>query len=181
MLRKPTFAFLGPLAILSLLAIVSPAAASHETIPPENSGVGQYTENVPGAGGDKPSDDLGGGSGSGGSGSGSSGSDAGLPPGTADALDSLASKGPVGAAAAGLARAGASDNAQGGGAGRAGSPGSAGEDDGSFLGETFGQLTDSDSDGMGIALPIVLGLSLVAAAVLVLARRRRVGQRTHQP
>jgi hypothetical protein len=167
------------LALFGLLAIASPAAANHEAIPPDNSGVGQYTENVPGAGGDKPSDDLGG-SGAGGSGSGSSGSDAGLPPRTADALDSLASKGPVGAAAAGLARAGASDNAQGAGAGGAGSPGSAGEDDGSFLGEIFGQLTGSDSDGMGIALPIILGASLVAALGLLVARRRRGAERTPQ-
>jgi hypothetical protein len=176
MLGRHRRAVHGLVAILGVLAIAGPAAASHEIIPPDNSGVGQYTENVPGAGGDKPSDDLGGGSGSGGSGSGSAGSDAGLPPGTADALES---QGPDGQAAANLAQATSPGRGEDG-ADRAGGD-APGADDGSAIGDVIGQLGASDSGGMGIALPIVLGLSLVAAAVLVLARRRRVGQRTPQP
>lgn len=170
------------LAIIGLLALAAPAAASHQAIPPDNSGAGQYTENVPDAGGDKPSDQLVAGGGSDGSGSGGA-----LPPGAEDALDSLASQGPLGAAAAGLARAGAepsaSDRGQGGPGGPAGSPrtGSAGEDEGSVLGELFGQLTGSDSDGMGIALPILLALSVVAAVLIVLARQRRRTERSIQP
>lgn len=179
MWRMQTLAFLG------LLVIAGPAAASHETIPPDNSGVGQYTENLPGAGGDNPSShDPGGGSG--GSGSEPGGSEPGgtgeaLPPGAEGALDSLAAKGPVGAAAAAaLERAGVQAGAPDSGApdrDRQGA-GSAGEDDGSVLGKVLGQLTGADSDGMGIALPIILALSLVAALLLFLARRQGRAERS---
>jgi hypothetical protein len=161
------------LAFICLLATAGSAAATHQAIPPDNSGAGQYTENVPGAGGDKPSDGLGGGSGGpGGSGSGPGGSSGELSPDAEAALGSLASKGPVGAHAAALARAGAepraSDNARGNGP-----TGSENAEGGSFLSEVLRQLAGTDSDGMGMALPIIIALSFVAALLLVLARRRR--------
>jgi hypothetical protein len=174
------------LVLLSTLAFAAPAAASHETIPPNNSGANQYTENLPSAGGDQPTNDPVGGSeggddGSAGSGSddaagGAGGSGSSLPPGAEAAFDSLSAKGAAGAAAAALARAGApATGDRVGGAQRAGSSEAGeigGEGGGSFLEQLLQRLTSTDSDGMGILLPIILVLSVLAALLVALARRQ---------
>src|SRR5213595_12918 len=93
------------LAIGSLLVFPATALAGnggHHSVPPGNSGLDQYTENIPGAGGNHPTG--GGGShhpGGGGGGSGSS-----VSPGVTRTLDS---QGPAGQGAASLAAATAPD------------------------------------------------------------------------
>ena len=107
------------LAIGSLLVLPATALAGnggHHSVPPGNSGLDQYTENIPGAGGNHPTG--GGGShhpGGGGGGSGSS-----VTPGVTHTLDS---QGPAGQGAASLAAATAPDvggNAPAGHGGKSG-------------------------------------------------------------
>jgi hypothetical protein len=149
------------IAVLSVLAL--PAAAHAQDIPPENSGVGQYVEGVPGAGGDKPSDEV-------------SPDDPGatdtLTPDQQEAIESLSEAGEDGRAAAGLATATAPDRddaervergAVDTGGVRAAEP--------SAIGSVFDEL--AGTRGMGIGLPIVLGVALVVAIAVVIARRRR--------
>ena len=184
------------LAIGSLLVLPATALAGnggHHSVPPGNSGLDQYTENIPGAGGNHPTG--GGGShhpGGGGGGSGSS-----VSPGVTHTLDS---QGPAGQGAASLAAAtapdvggnapaghggksGGSANAKGGsgttasGAASGGNAASGGS--GSGVDAIAAELTGSGVDnGMGIFLPIILGAALIGALGLVALRLRRGPQQT---
>ena len=76
-----------------LAALVVPATAlaknrhHHRTVPPGNSGIGQYLENVPGAGGNHPSPGAGSGGGSPTSAGGSGGGASSVPPSVTQTLD----------------------------------------------------------------------------------------------
>jgi hypothetical protein len=152
------------IGIVLILSLASPAGAA-QVAPPGNSGVNQYSETLPGAGGDQPSSDPGGGGGAGNRGSS-------LSPKAKRALEE---QGPTGAAVAGLASRTAPQIARSGDIGRGRD--SAGSSDGkSAFGAGVDQLA-GDSGGMGIALPIILLLSLIGAiAVFVLRRRNEQGQ-----
>jgi hypothetical protein len=179
------------LAIGSLLVLPATALAGnggHHSVPPGNSGLDQYTENIPGAGGNHPTG--GGGShhpGGGGGGSGSS-----VTPGVTHTLDS---QGPAGQGAASLAAAtapdvggnapaghpgksGGSANAKGGSGTTASGAASGGNaapgGSGSGVDAIAAELTGSGVDnGMGIFLPIILGAALIGALGLVALRLRR--------
>jgi hypothetical protein len=161
------------LSLVVLLALTaSPAARGSD-----NSAVDQYTENVPGAGGDHPSG--GGGSGGGGSGGGGSGGQSTLSPA---AKRDLQAQGPIGSKTARLAEAtaprGVGAGGKGNGAGKAAGgqgQGSAHGTGGSGLGNTVDHAVGGgDPGGLGVAFPIILGSSLLAAlAFLVLRWRRR--------
>jgi hypothetical protein len=184
------------LAIGSLLVLPATALAGnggHHSVPPGNSGLDQYTENIPGAGGNHPTG--GGGShhpGGGGGGSGSS-----VSPGVTHTLDS---QGPAGQGAANLAattapdvggnapaghggKSGGSANAKGGSGTTAGGAASRGNaasgGSGSGVDAIAAELTGSGVDnGMGILLPIILGAALIGALGLVALRLRRGPQQT---
>jgi hypothetical protein len=180
------------MAIALVLALAIPASAQarvHTIAPPGNSGVGQYLETVPTAGGAQPSNTVHpvagavGGSGkppggsAGTSGTAGTNGSAGTTGATGgDAISSstrraLAEQGPTGTAAAGLANAtapapprraehGAATAVSGGGSSPAAS--------------VLKSLTGSSSgSGLGPLLPSLLIASLLGAAVLALLRRRR--------
>jgi hypothetical protein len=146
-----------------LLALAAPAAAGAQALPPGNSGVDQYQESIPGAGGNRPtgpspgaSNVSGAGNSSGGAVSGNSsagavsGGGSRIAASTAKQLDKL---GPDGKATAAIAGATA--------------PAPTKDSSGS---------SSSSSDtgpGMGWALPVILVLALVAAVSVGLLRRRR--------
>jgi hypothetical protein len=175
------------LVLAILLAFPAWAQARVHTIaPPGNSGVSQYLETIPTAGGGQPTNSvhpLAGGVGAGGSGgpgstggNGGSGAVVNIAPSTQRAL---AKKGPDGVAAAALAQAtaprGGSSNASDRGAAAASSAPAASTDDGSSpTASVFKALTGSTGGGgAGPLLPIVLIGSVLAAAGLGLTRRRR--------
>jgi hypothetical protein len=187
------------LAIGSLLVLPATALAGnggHHRVPPGNSGIDQYTESIPGAGGNHPTGGHHGGGGGGG-GNGSS-----VSPGVTSTLNS---QGPAGQGAANLATATAPDvggaghggNAQAGQGGKGGGPANAKGGSGTTAGgATSGgsaasggsgsgvdaiaaELTGAGVDnGMGIFLPIILGAALVGALALVALRLRRGPQQT---
>jgi hypothetical protein len=189
------------LVLAILLATPAWAQARVHTIaPPGNSGVGQYLETVPTAGGGQPSDTVhprtggvgaghsgraggppssGGPGPTGGSGgAGATGGSAGatIAPSTQRALDQ---QGPAGVAAAALAQAtaprGAGSPAPVDRAGPSSSVSAASSSDGSSpASSVFKAFTGSSSGGgLGSLLPIVLIGTVLAAAVLALVRRRR--------
>jgi hypothetical protein len=176
------------LALAILLATPAWAQARvHPIAPPGNSGVSQYLETVPTAGGSQPTNTVhpraggvvAGGSGGPGStgGNGGAGAVVTIAPST---RRTLAGQGPDGVAAAALAQAtaprGASSHAVAGGAAAASSAPVASTDDGSSpTASVFKALTGSTGSGGGVGalLPIVLLGSVLAAAGLGLTRRRR--------
>ena len=129
-------------------------------VPPGVSGANQYTETLPGPGGNEPT-----------SGAGKQG-----PKSTAKALgranaERLESLGADGRAAAQLAAAGAANRHGGAGQGKE-TLGSAGTGD-SGVGQVLGNLTGtSDSGGMGALLPLLILAVAIAAAAFVVSRRR---------
>jgi len=174
------------LALAILLAAPAWAQARVHTIaPPGNSGVSQYLETVPTAGGGQPTDtvhpraggvgvDGSGGPGSPG-GNGGSRAVATVAPSTQRAL---AEKGPDGVAAAALAQAtaprGASSHAFADGAAASSAPAASTDDGSSPTASVFKAFTGSTGGGgVGPLLPIVLIGSVLAAAGLGLTRRRR--------
>jgi hypothetical protein len=160
--------FLGLLVALSLILVV-PAPVSAQ----ENAGEDEYTEGVPGGGGETPNNQDPAGSGAGSP----------LPPSIASQFEDA---GAAGVAAAALAESGtqgaSSGNASSGNsAGDAGSAGAASQGDSPVANATEdGGLTsavkevlDPGSDsGLGIWLPIILGLALAAALVAGFTRFR---------
>ena len=149
-----------------------------------NSGIDQYEENVPGAGGDRPSDGGGGdGGGRDGGGTAPSGGGGGSSSGSIDtgAVNPGSSPAPTDAGAAGGAGAqgSAADSAERtGGSGsrdaQDGDVGSVAAEEGSGVANPADAVEDtSGGGGMGIALPIILGASLLAALLVLVARRRR--------
>lgn len=149
-----------PLALLLLAGLPGSALAA------PGSAIDEYQEHVPGGGRDRPSDEIGSGSGSGPST---------LPPG---ALQALQAEGADGAAAARLAEATGPDAGRDGDGANGAQSASGSEDDaGGAIGEVLDQLFgggagEAGEDGMGILLPLILGLSALAALVFVLMRRR---------
>jgi hypothetical protein len=169
------------IAIALVLALGVPASAQarvHTIAPPGNSGVGQYLETVPTAGGAQPTNTVhpvvggvGGSGGPPGSSTGGTGGTAGsagtISPSTRRALTR---HGPTGAAAAALAQATAPTSASRGDHG-ATSGASGGSSPASSVLKT---LTGSNSgSGLGPVLPSLLIVSLFGAAVMALVRRRR--------
>jgi hypothetical protein len=174
------------LTALLVLPVVA-QAGPHQN--PGNSAGDEYTENIPGAGGDHQGGSGSGSGGAGGSGSGGgSGSSSSLPPGTVQALQQ---QGGAGAGAANFANStgpkAAKKAARAQASGKSGANGSnstSGSESGSgsgggSLGDVVKQVTggsdSSDSDGMGAALPIILAASVLGALAFLLARRRGGG------
>jgi hypothetical protein len=154
------------------------------------SGIDQYEENIPGAGGDRPtggdrpagdggSGGGGSGSGAGGSGSGSVGSGSG-DSGTSPASDRRSERADAGAgpadAGAGPAAADAPTDSRtdASGSRQDTHEGVTSAAAGSDPVQPLNTAEDSAGEGgMGLALPIILGASLVAALAFLVARRLR--------
>lgn len=187
------------IALALALALAAPSAAQarvHTIAPPGNSGVGQYLETVPTAGGGQPTNTLhavggaiGGSGGSGGAGGTAVSSGNAAPSGTGASSGTgaiatstrraLAAQGPAGAAAAALAQATAppsSPNSARAARARAHSAVSAAATGrgSSPAASVFKSLTGATSGGgLGPLLPFLLIGSLVGAGVLAVLRRRR--------
>jgi hypothetical protein len=142
------------LALLAF-ACASPAAALAQSS--GNSGIDQYQENLPGAGGDRPSGPGAPGGGNG-SGNGSEAAGASVSPATMAALRRL---GPDGKGAAALAGATAPERVDSGG-----SRSSSGR-------TTSGSSGQDDGPGMGWVLPAILALSAAGALAVAIVRRSR--------
>lgn len=147
-------------------ALVAPGVAVAQELPPGSSGVDQYTENIPGPGGDKPSNGLDkpdGGNSDGGN----------LPPGVAE---ELAAQGADGTRAAILADVTAPERSKRGEKAR-GDGGAAGDgaDGGGTIAGIVSALVGSDG-GMGVFLPILLVVTLLVALAVAATRLRRRGQ-----
>jgi hypothetical protein len=137
-----------------LVALVVPAVSLGQG----NAGVDEYTEEVPGAGGGKPSSGNTGGE-----------DDPTLGPLTPAQVSALDEAGIDGTAAAALAQA---TGPAGGDQGNGGTPDDLGPvDDSSGVADVVGDLAGDSESGIGIMLPIVLALTLLAAVGFVLARR----------
>lgn len=182
------------LALLLVVAFAVPAQARVIRIaPPGNSGVSQYDETIPTAGGSRPTSTVhpvGGGShGSGGSGgshgsggaggsSGSGGSSGGGSTVSPSTLHALAAHGPQGAAAAALAQATAPARSRPAAAKtgtRADPPtaaGSGGNGSSPVTSLVKAVTGSTSSGGLGPVLPVILIGSLLGAAALALMRRR---------
>jgi hypothetical protein len=178
---KRTTAIFG---LLLALALPASAPAKNRTYaPPGNSGVNQYVESVPTAGGKKPANSVHAGGGSGGGGGGSSSS---IP---ASTQQQFARQGAAGRAAIALAQAtapsGGSASARTGrhGSGRSGngattgsaSPGTAPRTAAGFspVSSLLKTFTGSTAGGLGALLPIILVVSAVGAMAMAIFRRRR--------
>ena len=172
--------FVSIVALLGIAVAIPGTAAAQD-----NSSIDQYTENVPGAGGDQPGTQ--GGAGTGGDDTGNGGQGDGPAPALpADTAADLESQGGAAAATADLAQSTAPDReqrAQAGDRDRPGvQPGSASggsrapADDGGgpSVGEVVTGVSDaSESGGLGIWLPIILGATLLAAIAFGVSRWRR--------
>jgi hypothetical protein len=142
-----------------ILALVAPAAAWAQG----SGGTDEYVEQLPGAGGDKPSSDSGG----------DAETDEPLTPSAEEAIEE---QGADGSAAVELAQSTGPDDGGGGDSGQGGSGGDGlrGSDADSGLPEVIGDVASgSDDSDMGVLLPIVIGATLVAALAFVIIRRRR--------
>jgi hypothetical protein len=179
------------LALLLVVAFAVPAQARVVRIaPPGNSGVSQYDETIPTAGGSRPTSTVhpvGGGShGSGGSqgsgGAGGSGGSGGSAGGgsavSGSTFHALAAEGPQGAAAAALAQVTAPTRSQPA-ASKTGSrtdssiAAASGGDGSSPVTSLVKAVTGSTSSGgLGPVLPVILIGSLLGAGALALMRRR---------
>lgn len=144
---------------------MAPGVAVAQELPPGSSGVDQYTENIPGPGGDKPSNGL-------------DKPDGGnLPPGVAE---ELAAQGADGTRAAILAdvtapeRSKRGEKARGDG-GAAGEAAGDGANGGGTIAGIVSALVGSDG-GMGVFLPILLVVTLLVALAVAATRLRRRGQ-----
>ena len=164
------------LAAIALL-IVPAAALGQGYAPPGNSAIDQYSENVPTAGGERPFEPSGGGSGdqgSGGSGAGS-GSQGGSPPPPAlpqAAEQALSRQGPDGQRAAELAGAGLPDRAAISDARPVAPSADLPDSDRGPLSAIGGALSGSNSGGMGLLFPLLLIATLALAAFAGFRARR---------
>lgn len=162
-MTRTTLSLVAMLALAAILPAASPAAR----VPSGNSGVDQYTETYPTAGGQAHGRNSPGGN---------RPSAAALGPRDARRLDSQGADGRAAAdlaAATAPARAGATGGGSGGGAASAGGA-AAGEPSGSSgLAEVLRQATGSSSSGeMGLLLPLII-VATLAWSLAYLARRRR--------
>jgi hypothetical protein len=174
-----------PVLLVAMLLAAAGTAAAAQNVPPGVSGANQYTETLPGPGGNTP---AGGGTSNGGGTSGPKSAAQTLGAMNARKLEAL---GPEGKAAAALAtesspadssskKAGhkGSKQAGQGSGGKAGSSTSAGSSDAqgsSGVQQVLGQITGtggSSSGGMNWLLPLLIGASVVVAATYVFARHR---------
>ncbi len=168
--------------LAALLFLIPTASAVAAIVPPGNSAATQYSESVPGAGGEETRPEAGGGDRS------STGKAAGeesvVPAATAAELKRL---GPEGEAALRLANQGprpskaAKRHGNEGGAvatdpGTPGGPGS-GSGGSSGVGEVLGGAAGTSSGGLGFLQPLILAAVLVGAGAYLL-RRRRSGSAT---
>jgi len=175
-----------------LAAMTAPISIASAQAPP-GAGVGEYTENIPGAGGDQSNGGgganqggSGGGANQGGSGGAGGGDDsapgtvtgASLPPAV---VDEFQQQGANGAAAAELAQSTSPSGSKPGGGESSGNGGgevAPGGGQGGVAGvveSLVGDNASSQSDGIGVALPIILGSALLGAFLFSLARRRGLG------
>jgi hypothetical protein len=176
---------------------MSVAAADGALVPPGNSAATQYSETLPGAGGEEAHQK----SGSGGkeSGSGEKGDvAAGAPPVSSETATELRALGPEGEAALSLANSsapprpaatgsdekgekgeeavGATGGAGGGpSAGGGTGPGNGGS---SGVGEVLGGAAGTSSGGLGFLQPLIIALVLVCAVAYAVRRRRDPEPRT---
>jgi hypothetical protein len=157
--------------IVAMLAVPGVAVAQA----PGNGGADEYTETLPGAGGNTPSNQ-----GGGGSGGGESGAPTASGPLTPAQVAALEAQDEDGAAAAALAEQSGPDRSGGEDTGAAGSDGSdtAGSDtagsgtaDDSGIREVVGNVASGSDDGMGAALPIILAATLIGALAFLIVRR----------
>jgi hypothetical protein len=171
-------------ALIAVLTLAVPALGAE----PPPSAFDEYTETVPGAGGDHDTNDHdpgGGGSGQGEPGQGGSGGATGA---TADnvapaTLADLQDAGAEGAAAARLAQATAPTGVSAADAGTAGGDrardaasdgvGARADDSRGGIGQVVSALTGgSDSSGMGIAFPLIMLVAFIVAVVIAGTRLR---------
>jgi hypothetical protein len=150
---------LAPLVlVLAALTLPSAAAAAGSNAPPGNSGVDQYFETIPSAGGNHPA---------------ARGAKPGAGGLSAAERRRLAAAGPAGAAAADLAAANAPRRARHhhgpGATTTAPLPSAAGR---SPFSTALHAVSGSDSSGLGILLPLILGATLLAGILAVAVRRR---------
>lgn len=153
-----------PVALIGLLLPVASVTAAPHLVPPGVSGASQYTETLPGPGGNEPTSGAGGHN----------------PKSTAKALGKgdaqrLEALGPEGRAAAQLATQGASNDQSKASLQRGRAVDAAG-DGANGAGQVLGNLTGtSDSGGMGALLPLLI-LAAAVAAIAFFVTRRRSGQ-----
>jgi hypothetical protein len=142
--------------VLAALALPSAAAAAGSNAPPGNSGVDQYFETIPSAGGNHPA---------------ARGAKPGAGGLSAAERRRLAAAGPTGAAAADLAAANAPRRARhhAPAGTTAPLPSAAGR---SPFSAALHAVSGSDSSGLGILLPLILGATLLAGILAVAVRRR---------
>lgn len=153
------------LGFAAAVAVASfpPVATAQRVVPPGNSGASQYTETLPGPGGDVPTGEAKGGA---------SPAKA-LGASNAARLEALGTAGRAAARLAAETAPGRADGHRGAGPGGAENPSGT-----PALSQILGQVTgSSDSGGMGLLLPLLIALAAVAAAALVLIRRRMARSR----
>ncbi len=170
-------------ACIALLSLPGAALAARGTVPPGVSGAAQYTESLPGAGGEESTKAMvEAGQGGKGDGGGADG-EAAEPARTlgAENAEKLEALGPEGKAAAGLAAAGGGDKGPGGGgSGGGGGETAAQSSGGSGVGQVVGQLSGSEgSSGMGLLLPLLIAMAVVASAGYLIGRRRVITHDQH--
>jgi hypothetical protein len=141
------------LTLLVFLALTgsSAMASPRQIAPPGNAGVNQYLENVPAAGGNRPSASVH-----------SSGVSSSPSASVRRSLAALAHLGGEGSRAAGAAKAGIPRRAKAGGGG-------SGENTGAAIARAVG----GSDGGMGVILPVILVAVALAAALAVVVRKRR--------
>jgi len=157
----PIFRIVALLTLSALLLGAASAAAKPGNVPPGVSGANQYTETLPGPGGNEPT--------SGAGGKGKSPAKV-LGHGNAAELEAL---GPEGRAAAQLAAESAPESTNGANGGEAHGKTSSAPSSSSGVGQVLGQVTGSSgSGGMGLLLPALIAAAVVGAAAYVIGRRR---------
>ena len=173
------------LALVALLVLPATAVGKGRTLaPPGNSGVSQYVESVPTAGGGQPSNSVhpitgaAGHSGSGRGGGPGSGAGGAIPTATQRALNQQGADGRSAAALA-VATAPRSSGGQGGTTGGTESASSSSATPhatgSSPVSSVFKALTGSSSSGagLGVLLPIILIVCALVLSVVAVVRRRQ--------
>jgi hypothetical protein len=163
------------LTTLCIAGLALPGAAlAAGTVPPGVSGAAQYTESLPGPGGEESTKSM---VEAGQGGDGQKAAEPARTLGTENA-EKLEALGPEGKAAAGLAAAGGEGNRAGdksGSGGAAADTATHSSGGGSGVGQVVRQLSGSDgSGGMGLLLPLLIVMAVVAAAGYLIGRRRFV-------
>lgn len=153
-----------PLACLLLATLPAGASAQRGNAPPGNSGIDEYVESIPDAGGNRPTEGI--------------GSVEGASRLSRRSQRALAARGSVGTAAANLAGATAPEK-------RRLDPSEEGRSEDAASGPASAvrrAVTGSGEGGMGLVLPVILVLTVLAAASIAVARwtTRGEGQEPEQ-